>query len=95
MRSRQSAWSEDFWRRTLIERAPPLSWWAISLWALATAIAAASLLAGLRGPWEGVAGIVALVGLIQIARGAVRKAWLGLGGTDRPITTAIRRRLGR
>jgi hypothetical protein len=91
----QSAWDDDRLRRWLIERAPPLTWRGIWLCALASAI---GLVLGFAehggGLWEALALALFIVGGMQALRGAARMAWLRLGGTDRPLRTYLRRRLG-
>jgi hypothetical protein len=91
----QSAWDDDPLRRSLIERAPPLTWRGICLCAFASAI---GLVLGIAehggGIWEILALALFIVGGIQALRGALRMASLRLGGTDRPLRTYFRRRLG-
>jgi hypothetical protein len=89
----QSAWDDDPLRRSLIERAPPLTWTGILGYAL---LSSAGLILGLSkagGLWEIVALGLFVLGAIQVLRGLVRMAWLRLGGTDRPLREYVRNRL--
>ena len=61
----------------------------------ASAVGLILILANVSGIWELVAALVVVLGVIQILRGLVRKAWLCLGGTDRPLKTFLERRLRR
>ena len=44
--------------------------------------------------WEAVALGLFIVGGFQVLRGVLRMVWLRLGGTDQPLRTYLRRRLG-
>jgi hypothetical protein len=81
-------------RRVLVERAPPLTWRGIWGCAFASAAGLVLVLVKVGGDWEVLAAIVFCVGAILVLRGVLRKAWLRLGGTDRPVRTYLRRRLG-
>jgi hypothetical protein len=87
-------WDDDLVRRWLIERAPPLTWRSIAGWALATIVGVVLGLAKLGGAGEGVALALAVVGGVEVLRGLLRMAWLRLGGTDQPLRTYLRKRLG-
>lgn len=85
---------EDFWRRTLIERRPPLTWKGICACAIASAAGIGLGLTKPTGAWELLAIGLSITGAIQTLRGLGRKIWLALGGTDQPIKTYLERRLG-
>jgi hypothetical protein len=89
----QSAWDDDPLRRSLIERAPPLTWKGILGYALMLSAGLILVLAKVGGLWEIVALGLFILGGIQVLRGLVRMAWLQLGGTDRPLRAYLRRRL--
>ncbi len=94
MRS-QPPWSDDWFRRYWIERAPPLTWGGIAVWMGALVIGVAMLLARPSADVWGVIGLVLVaLGGVQVLRGLARKAWLGLGGTDQPVRSYFRRRVG-
>lgn len=77
----------------MIERAPPLTWKGIAADAVLAAIAFGLVFIVLAEPWRLVCFGLFLLGIFQTLRGLARKAWLALGGTDRPIKTFIERRL--
>jgi hypothetical protein len=81
-------------RRSLIERAPPLTWRGIGGYTLVSAVGLILGLAKVGGLWEALALGLFILGGIQTLRGILRMAWLGLGGTDRPLRTYLKRRLG-
>jgi hypothetical protein len=85
---------EDFWRRVLIERRPPLTWKGICVCAIASAAGIGLGLSKPAGEWELLALGLFITGAIQTVRGLGRKIWLGLGGTDQPFKTYLERRLG-
>jgi hypothetical protein len=85
---------DDFWRRTLIERRPPLTWKGICACASASAVGIGLGLSKPAGEWELLALGLSIAGGIQTLRGLGRKIWLGLGGTDQLVKTYIERRLG-
>jgi hypothetical protein len=93
--TRQPEWDDDPLRRSLIERAPPLTWKGILGYALASSVGLILGIVKMGGLWEGVAFGLFILGAIQVLRGTLRLAWLRLGGTDRPLRTYLRRRLGR
>lgn len=84
---------EDFWRRTLIERRPPLTWKGICACAIASAGGIGLGLTKPAGGWELLALGLFVAGGIQTLRGLARKIWLALGGTDQPFKAYIERRL--
>jgi hypothetical protein len=89
----QPPWSDDWFRRYWVERAPPLTWRGISVWAVALAAGLAMLLAKPTADLWGIVGTALIAyGSIQILRGVGRKAWLALGGTDQPVRSYFRRR---
>lgn|GEM_PF-4577313 len=84
----------DLAQRVLVERRPPLSWKGIAACASVSALALVVVALDVGGFWELLAAGVFVVGALQTARGMLRKAWLGLGGSDRPVSTYLKRRLG-
>jgi hypothetical protein len=88
------AWDDDPLRRSLIERAPPLTWKGIGFCALVMAIGFTLGLAKFGGLWNYLALGLFVFGGIQVLRGVLRMGWLGLGGTDRPLRAYFRKRLG-
>lgn len=93
MRS-QPPWSDDLLQRSLIERAPPLTWRGIAGWALASVAGVILALAKVGGLGELIAVAMFIVGGMQVARGVIRMGWLKLGGIDQPVRTYLRRRSG-
>lgn len=91
--TRQPAWDDDLLRRALIERAPPLTWRGIGAYAVVSAVGLILGLVSLDGPWGLIALGLFIVGVLQALRGVLRMAWLGLGGTDRPLRAYLKRRL--
>lgn len=86
------AWDDDPLRRSLIERAPPLTWRGIFGCAVVTCLGLILALAT-RGHTLTIVGLgLSFVGIIQVLRGLIRMAWLRLGGTDRPLNTYLERR---
>ena len=73
---------EDFWRRALIERRPPLTRKGICACAIASAGGIGLGLTEPAGGWEPLALGLCISGGIQTLRGLGRKIWLALGGTD-------------
>jgi hypothetical protein len=90
----QPAWDDDPLRRSLIERAPPLTWKGIGLCALVTTIGLILGLARFGGLWDYLALGLFFIGGIQVLRGVLRMGWLRLGGTDRPLRAYFRKRFG-
>jgi hypothetical protein len=90
----EPAWDEDPLRRSLIERAPPLTWKGILLCAFVAATGLALGLAKTGWFWDDLAIGLVVIGGIQSLRGIIRIGWLRLGGTDRPLKTYIRKRFG-
>jgi hypothetical protein len=83
---------DDPLRRSLIERALPLTWKGI--WGYALAIGLLIELAKVGG----FGGLLALglffLGAILVLRCVLQKTWWRLGDTDPPIRTYVRGRLG-
>lgn len=89
----QPPWSDNWFRRSWVERAPPLTYRGIVFWALVCAVGTGVAFAAGHGRVAGAGGLCALAGCAMVVRGLFRKAWLAIGGTDQPIRTLIRRRL--
>jgi hypothetical protein len=92
MRS-QPPWDDDPLRRWFIERAPPLTWRSIAGWALAAVGGVTLGLSRPGGAWEVLALVLAVVGALEVLRGVLRMVLLGLGGSDQPLRTYLRKRL--
>jgi hypothetical protein len=90
----QESSDDDFWRRTLIERRPPLTWKGICTCAIASAAGIGLGLTKPAGEWQLLALGLCITGAIQTLRGLGRKIWLALGGTDQPIKAYLERWLG-
>jgi hypothetical protein len=90
----QEPWSDDLLQRSLVERAPPLTWVGVLGWGLVAVVGAVLGLAGPGKALEAVAVALAVVGGLQVLRGLIRKLWLVLGGTDQPLRSYLHRRFG-
>jgi len=85
---------DDLLRRVLVERRPPLTWKGIAGCAFASAVGLLMGFAHEGWLWEAVALGLFIVGGFQVLRGVLQMVWLRLGGTDQPLRTYLRRRLG-
>jgi membrane-associated phospholipid phosphatase len=85
---------DDLLRRLLIERRYPLTWKGISSCALASIVGLALVLAKIGGLSEVLAAFLFVAGALLALKGVLRMTWLRLGGTDEPLMTYFRRRLG-
>ncbi len=85
---------DDLLRRVLIERRAPQTWKGIVGCVLVSALALVLVIVNLGGFAELVAAGVFAIGTFQALSGMLRKAWLALGGTDQPLRSYLKRRLG-
>ncbi len=85
---------DDRWRRLLIERSPPETWAAITVWALVLAAGVGLGLSEAGASTEWVALLLFLLGGLQVLRGLTAIVCLRLWGTAQPLRTFVRRRLG-
>jgi hypothetical protein len=84
----------DWWERRVVERRGPETWRGIAACGAASAAGLLLVFAGAGGLWEAAAAIVFTISGFQVLRGLLRMAWLARGGTDQPIRTYFRKRLG-
>jgi hypothetical protein len=88
-------WDDDPLQRFFIERAPPLTWSGIFGYGVVACFGLLFALA-IHGHMLNLAGIaLGFLGITQVLRGLFRMAWLGLGGTDRPLYSYFARRFRR